>query len=715
MVTNTQFRVTYAAYLIGSILALNSTAVLAEENNGKDETITVTAESGASSKQTGYVAQTSSTGSRTNQSILATPQSISVINQKELQDRNVQSTTQALQYTPGVYANTSAVSSRFDYFTIRGFDSTLNGILLDGLRSTTAQSYVHYQPYGMESIEVLRGPNGFLYGAGSPGGIVNEISKHPQDTAQHEVGMQVGSHGRMQGQFDFTGPLNDDKTLLYRVVGVGRDSNTQFNNVPDDTMYIAPSLTWQPDNNTRLTILASANRDKFGPPRPFLPIYGTLLSNANGKVDRNVYLDGTNLDNHLTQYNIGYELDHTFNNNWSFHSASRFTDTRTMTQTLSGSSLASDMRTLNRSAYQFRIDGKIFATDNNVKANWDLGQIEGTSVAGVSYRHTSEDYYLNFGRASSIDIYNPVNDGSFSAPTQFTSTKQNANETGVYLSNSIALLQRLNLDLSARQDWATVDTKNRLTDSYTSQTDHRFTWRAGLSYLTDIGVAPYVSYATSFAPVLGTNFYGQNFKPTTGKQWETGLKYKPEGMDAMFTLAWFHLQQDNVSVSDPDNSLNTIQVGQVTSKGIEASATANLTQELKLIASYTWNDLETTKTTVAGAKGKTPVGQPENMASIWGDYTFSNGPLASLGLGVGVRYVGSTWADTSNTIKVPDYTAVDAALRYDLGQMNSHLQGMSVALNANNLFNKHYFISCSTSTCNTGYDRNLSATLTYRW
>jgi len=679
-----------------------------------DDTLTVTANEATASDQ-GYVTQTSTTGSRTNQSVLATPQSLSVISRGEMDDRNVQSTTQALQYTPGVFASTSAISSRFDYFTVRGFDSTLSGTLLDGLRSTTQQSYVRYEPYGLEQLDVLRGPNGFLYGAGSPGGIINGISKRPQSQVRHEVALQTGSHGRMQGQFDTTGPLSDDKTLLYRVVGVARESNTQFDNVPDDTLYLAPSLTWQPDADTTLTILSSVSRNKFGPPRPFLPLYGTLRSNPNGQVNRNSYLDGTNLDNHMTQTNLGYELDHHFGDRWTFHSASRYSETDLMTQTLSGNALDADMRTLSRTAYAFSIKGKIFATDNNLKTEWDAGPVHGSSVAGVSFRHTGEDYRLNLGRASSIDIYHPAGNGLFPATNLITSTQQNANETGVYLSNSLALYQRLNLDLSARQDWATVNTKNRLSDSYTSQNDRRFTWRAGVSWIADSGVAPYVSYATSFAPVLGTNLYGENFKPTTGKQWEVGVKYQPEALDALFTLAWFDLKQDNVQTADPLNALNKLQTGQVSSTGIEASATANLTDQWKLIASYTWTDLETTKTNTAGEQGKTPTASPEHMASLWSHYTVASGPLTSLGLGAGVRYVGATWADSANTIKVPDYTLVDASIQYDLGQLNGHLQGLNVALNANNLFNKHYQVSCSTTSCSTGYDRSLSATLSYRW
>lgn len=683
-----------------------------------EETLTVIA-SDQSASQKSYVAHSSNTASRTNDSILATPQSVSVITRNELDDRNVQSITQALQYTPGVFASNAAIASRFDYFSIRGFNATLNGILQDGLRSVTQQSYVRYEPYGLEKIDVLRGPNGFLYGAGSPGGIINAVSKHPTLDTRHEVGFQGGSYSRKQWQFDTSGPVNDDKSILYRVVGVARDSNTQFNHVPDNTLYLAPSFTWRPSISTTITVLASVNRNEFGTPKSQLPIQGTLNNNPNGQINRNSNLAGPGLNNHMKQMNLGYELDHTINDSWSLHSASRYTDARLFTQSRDGRGLAPDLRTLTLDAYQFEIKGKIFATDNNIETQWDIGSVHGSSVAGVSFRHTNEDYYLNTSPAGSIDIYHPKFANNFSATKPVSKTLQNASETGIYLSNSLSFFEHLNLDLSARQDWAKVTTKNRLKDNYTSQDDHHFTGRAGMSWVTDIGVAPYVSYTTSFAPKLGTDFYGKAYKPTTGKQWEIGVKYQPQEMNAMFTLAWFDLKQDNVDTQDPNQRLNTIQTGQITSKGIEASATANITRDWKLVASYTWNDLETTKTTIPGAKGKTPTNMPEHMASLWTNYTIPNGPFASFSVGAGVRYVGSTWADTANDVKVPDYALVDAALHYDLGELSNHMKGLNIALNANNLFNKHYWVSCSSSarrsTCSNGFDRSLAATLSWHW
>lgn len=663
----------------------------------------------------GYVANYSTTASFTGQPIAEIPQSVSVIGREEMAQRNVQTTTQALQYVPGVFASNGAASQRFDYYSIRGFDATLNGALLDGLRSTTAQSYVRYQPYGMERTEVLRGPSGFLYGAGSPGGVVNMISKRPTEEALREIGVQYGSFDRWQGQFDFSGPLKEDKTLLFRLVGVGRSSDTQIRQVPDNTGYIAPSLTWAPTDNTTLTVLASLSRDEFGPPRPFVPIRGTLKPNPNGKMAWNTYLDGTGLDNHQVQANIGYILDHRFNDVWSVQSSSRYAYADLFTQTLSGMGLAADMRTLNRTAYQFDIEGRIFSTNNMAKASWSAGPVEGESVFGLSYRHGTEDYYLNYGRAAPIDIYLPTYGAPFSASTAFTRTYQKAEETGIFTANTLTIAKRVVVDLSARQDWVSVNTTNRMNGSVTRQKDDDFTYRAGLTLLTGFGASPYVSYTTSFAPVLGTNFYGESYKPTTGKQWEVGLKYKPDAFDGLFTIAWYNLEQDNVRTQDPDNPLNSVQTGQVTSRGLELAAVANVTTGFNLRASYTYMDLSTTRTTVQNALGKVPTGMPEHQASGWADYRIDSGPFTGWSLGAGVRYVGETYADTANTIVVPSFTLVDAAIRYEFGQFRKELEGLKLAVNATNLFDKKYYSTCSASSCNYGFDRSVIATLSYRW
>lgn len=663
----------------------------------------------------GYVARESATASKTGASIIETPQSVTVIGREELSDRNVQSVTQAVGYTPGVFASTSAISQRFDYFSIRGFDATNTGTVLDGLRSTTNQSYVRYQPYGMERVEVLRGPSSFLFGGNSLGGTVNLVSKRPTAETLREVGVQFGNHGRLQGQFDLSGAADKDKTLLYRLVGVGRDSETQFDGVPDDTGYIAPSLTWRPNADTSLTLLSSYSRDEFGPPRPFLPLKGSLQANPNGALPRNLYLDGKGLENNNTQVNFGYSLDHAISDGWSLQSSARYTYNDLMTQTFSGLALAADNRTLNRRAYEFGITGRVFATDNSVRKDWDAGLLRGTSTVGLSYRHTGEEYYLNTGAAPAIDIYAPVYGGAFAANTPFTKTDQTGHEAGLYVANTVHLADRFVVDLAGRRDWVSVDTDNLLTNRNTSQQDQASTYRVGLTYLAGWGLAPYTSYATSFSPVLGTNVYGDAYKPTEGKQFEAGIKYQPDFADALFTAAYYDLTQTNVSTADPNNALNTLQTGEVQSRGIELSATVSLMPGLKTVASYTYNDQEVTATTTAQALGKRPTAQPEQMISLWGDYTVQDGPLAGLGFGGGGRYVGSTYADAANQIRVPSYTLFDAAIRYDLSGVDSSLSGLKLALNVNNLFDKEYYVSCSSTSCNEGYGRTVLGTVSYRW
>jgi iron complex outermembrane receptor protein len=663
----------------------------------------------------GYVAQGTSTAAKSTTSILTIAQSVSVVGRAEMADRNTQTTTQVLAYSPGVFATTSSASQRFDYFSIRGFDATLAGAYLDGLRSTTQQSYVRYQPFGMERYEVLNGPASFLYGSGSPGGVVNALSKRPADIPRHEVGLQFGKFNRKQAQFDFSSPLDGKGKLRYRLVGVLREAGTQYDHVPDDTGFIAPSFTWQPTDQTKVTVLTSYSRDTFGPPRTYLPIYGTLLTNPNGKLPWNSYLDDKDLKNTNKQLNIGVQLDHEISKIWSFHAGARYTRNDLFTQTLSGTRLGSDMRSLSRTAYQFRIVGDVLSSDANLRANWGLGRIQGSSTFGVSWRHTDEDYTLNYGTAPSIDIYAPTYGNSFSAPYKYTQTRQTGDEYGAYWGNTFTLDDRWTLDLSARRDWSSIKTDNLLGAYTTSQDDHASTGRIGISYLTDFGIAPYASYTTSFQPVLGTDFYGENYKPTRGKQAEIGIKYAPTGMDALFTLAIFDLRQTNVQTTDPDNSLNTVQTGEIKSKGVELSAAANPSPEFRLVANYTYNDIKVTESSDAIALGNAPTGKPMNMASLWAHYDVQNGPLAGIGIGLGLRYVGKTWANSANTIPVPDFTLVDLSLSYDLTALWPDLAGTIIGLSATNLFDKHYYSGCSTTTCTAGYDRNVILSLNRRW
>ncbi|MCB5362174.1 TonB-dependent receptor [Pusillimonas sp. CC-YST705] len=204
----------------------------------------------------GAVARRTSTGVKTDTDILETPQSVSVVTREQIEAQGATGIDEALRYTSGVVAAAYGQDPRGDWILVRGFAPAkyLDGLPLpDG--SWTANT--RYEPYALERIEVLKGPSSVMYGALPPSGFINAVSKRPQEDPFHEVGVSYGTHQRKEASFDFTGPVNEEGTLLYRLVGLGRDSKTESDYAFDKRLMLAPSLTWKPSVDTSLTVLAS--------------------------------------------------------------------------------------------------------------------------------------------------------------------------------------------------------------------------------------------------------------------------------------------------------------------------------------------------------------------------------------------------------------------------------------------------------------------------
>jgi len=210
--------------------------------------------------------------------------------------------------------------------------------------------------------------------------------------------------------------------------------------------------------------------------------------------------------------------------------------------------------------------------------------------------------------------------------------------------------------------------------------------------------------------------------PTDGTQWEVGLKYQPPGTDNLYTASLFRIDQESLATKLPQENFYRA-VGAVRSQGLELEAHLQLTENLKVLGSYTFTDIEysksmistlSTPTDVIENKGNSPTQAPRHMASIWADYKFDSPVLDGLRLGGGVRYVGYSWVDAENTMKVPSYTLFDASVGYDLGKVG--LKGVDVRLNANNLTNESYVASCaSLNFCYMGEERNVAATVSYQF
>ncbi|WFU28906.1 TonB-dependent siderophore receptor [Bradyrhizobium sp. CB1717] len=665
----------------------------------------------------GYVAGRSSSGTKTDTPIMETPQSVSVIGAEQIRDQKANKLDEVLRYTAGVRAGTFGADTRNDWWLIRGFKSDDVGLFLDGMQLFyTSYASWKLQTPNMERVEVLRGPSAVLYGGSSPSGIVNVISKMPPAEPIRYVETGVNNFGNAYVGFDFGGPVAtqpQDGKLFYRVVGQVQNGPTQVNFTPDNNYFIAPSFTWKPDADTTFTVLASASKqDTRG--INFLPYQGTVTNAPFGKIPTSFFVGDPSVDKFAREQEmLGYQFERNLTDDLTFRQNARFAHVDVTYRGYVGNGWDNiNTATLNRYNWYAKNTANQGNLDNQLEYRFGTGPVKHTMLFGVDLRGYQIDDYqaFNFSTVPSINVFNPaygVNVPITGAPFRnFLITQKQA---GTYVQDQMKL-GNFTLVLSGRNDWVETTQAARDTGTVVGQRDDtKFSGRAGLIYNFDNGIAPYVSYATSYNPVIGLNAINQLLLPETGKQAEIGVKVAPKGFDGYFTASVFDLKRTNALTTDPSNALLQNQTGEVTSRGIELEAVANATKELKLIGAFTAYHLFTSKDLDQSLVGKTPTNTPEMLVSGWADYTFKDGPLEGFGFGGGVRYIGSSWADTANTLEVPAVVLGDLALHYEW-------QNWRTALNVINLTDKIYVASCASATsCFYGDRRRVTASVSYKW
>lgn len=663
----------------------------------------------------GYVATRSSSGSKTDTPIIETPQSISVITRQQMQAQGAQTVTDALRYVPGVKVEAYGLDPKgFDWLYLRGFNGQASSDYLNGLRQqNNSYAFFRSEPYAFDRIDVVRGPSSTLFGQGDAGGIVNRVSKKPEADHVNEVQLSGGNHNRLQGQFDVGGALSDDQSLLYRVVGLARDADTQVDyadghELQDNRLYIAPSLTWSPDEDTSLTILTDFLRDHNG---------GSLFAYSTPSGHTTNILMGDHSFNHFDQdqYTLGYEFRHRFNDTWEFRQNARYGQVDLIFQNLLPAAVNLDTGNVTRIADRFDQHMDTFNLDNQLQADFSTGPLTHKLLMGVDYTWQDADVTRWRTRAPTLNIYNPQYGMSIARPSAANSLSsidynQTIQQVGGYLQDQIKFDDHWILTAGGRYDYVRNDLDNHVGAS-TNQKDNAFTGRLGLTYLTDFGLAPYVSYAESFNPNTGTDRSGSAFEPSKAHQWEVGVKYQPSDAILM-TLAAYDLTKTNVTTNEIVNGVTTgfsVASGEQQSRGIEAEIKARLDQNWDLLASYTYTHAEITKSN-NGDEGKRPANVPKHMASAWLNYTFHDSPLNGLSLGAGARYTGVLYGDNANTYHIDNYTLFDAGASYPLNN------NVTLSVNAQNLLDTKYVATCDDSyECYPGMRRTLLTSVKYSW
>ncbi|UFW75881.1 MULTISPECIES: TonB-dependent siderophore receptor [Bradyrhizobium] len=665
----------------------------------------------------GYVAGRSSSGTKTNTPIMETPQAVSVIGAEQIRDQKANKLDEVLRYTAGVRAGTFGADTRNDWWLIRGFKSDDVGLFLDGMQLFyTSYASWKLQTPNMERVEVLRGPSAVLYGGSSPSGIVNVISKMPPAEPVRFIETGVNNFGNAYVGFDVGGPVatsHENGKLFYRVVGQVQNGPTQVNFTPDNNYFIAPSVTWKPDADTRFTVLASASRQETRGIN-FLPYEGTVINARFGKIPTSFFAGDPSVDKFTREQEmLGYQFERNLIDDLTFRQNARFAHVDVTYRGYVGNNWA-DINTASLGRYNWYAKNTANQAnlDNQLEYRFNTGAVRHTMLFGVDLKGYQIDDYqaFNFGTVPSINVFNPAY--GFDIPltgAPFRNFQITQKQAGTYLQDQMKL-GNFTLVLSGRNDWVETTQAARDTGAtLASRDDSRFSGRAGLIYNFDNGIAPYVSYATSYNPIIGLNAQNQLFLPETGQQTEIGVKVAPRGFDGYFTASVFDLKRQHVATTDPVFTTLQNQTGEVTSRGIELEAVANATRELKLIGSFTAYRLFNSRDLDPALVGKTPTNTPELLVSGWADYTFKDGPLAGFGFGGGLRYIGSSWADTANTLEVPAVVLGDLALHYEW-------QNWRTALNVVNLTDKIYVASCAAaSSCFYGDRRRVTASVSYKW
>ncbi|WP_409527060.1 TonB-dependent siderophore receptor [Rhizobium sp. P32RR-XVIII] len=701
--------------------AAQDAAANAQEDDGATvlQDIIVNGGSGGVIQADGYVGKSSATGAKTDTPFIETPQSISSVTEQQLKDRNPQTLLDTIAYTPGTRVGAYGFDPRFDSFTVRGFDVTYTGVFRDNLRQPGAgSSLFKTEPYGLEGVSILRGPSSALYGATGAGGLFNLITKRPTEEPYHEVMGQFGTDQRYQGQFDFSGPVNDEDPFYYRVTGLYRDAETEQISVPDDRAYIAPAFMWKPDEDTKLTILGEYSRTKTGGTAAYYndPVTGEVTDYFAGNPAFN--------DSVQNQGRIGYEFEHRLNDTFVFRQNARFSTLNIDADwAFAYAPNAIDPTLLDRSAGTFDERLTTFTIDNQLEAQFDTGALDHTLLTGLEFTRLRWRSLDGRGVSPPLDTNNPDAGAPVPHIDFQTRTVQDQWETGTYVQDQIRYDAWI-LTVGGRYDWVWSDTKNTdlvtdAVDTY-SQNDNEFTGRVGLTYETDFGLAPYISYSTAFSPNAGINqATGQPFKPTESEQEEIGVKYLLPDTNMMLTAALFNIDQKNSLyyevVNLPSGPANIqVQRGKIRSRGLELEANASLDNGLSLIAAYTYTDAKILEGTT-GTVGNYVSSVPRHMASLWANYTFQEtSPVYGLGVGLGARYIGKSYGSDYNTTQNSARVLFDAAVSYDFAALDKKYDGLSLQVNATNLFDRREPV-CSAGFCYRDQGRAVIGTLRYAW
>ena len=628
------------------------------------------------SRPEAYTAASAPTTSKLAIPLLENPQNLQVVPRALIDDQGAIKLDDIIRNVAGVAIG--GYYENWDYFRIRGFAADFN-TYIDGLRGGNGMGE---ETFGLEQVEIVKGPASSLFGQGPLGGLVNLVSKRARPETFARINLTVGDFGYRAATLDYNTPLGSSK-LLFRLPVLVSDQDSFIDFAGKQSFFLAPTLTWKISPATSLTLLAKYRENDIVHAMP-LPAAGTVLPNPNGPIPSHVY-NGEPSSNRAYENSgqLGYELVHRFDDVFTLRQNARYDRfVQGWRDMLYPGYLDADHRTLYRYPYNYWQDWHDFALDTRLEASFATGPVSHQLLGGVDhYRKTYSSRFqtIDFNDPAGyigIDLYHPVYGTPIPAYQPIDSSKEKTLNTGFYLHDHLKF-RGLTLTLGGRYDFAKAG-GHQVRD---------FTPSAGLTWEFRPHTALYANYSESFNPqgTWMTTSAGAPVDPETGDNWEVGLKNSAADGRLTATFAVFQLTRQNVATADLASPGFYLVTGEQRSRGVEFDGRFSPFAGWELTTAYAYTDARITR------DNSLPVGQrtngvPYHAISFWTKYTFQDGPLQGFGAGAGGRYYSAQSGDETHVtyFEIPPYGLVDFALYYTRGPFTAQL-------NLNNAFDRGYY------------------------
>ena len=652
-----------------------------------------------------YAARRTRGATKTDTPLLDVPQAVTVVTDKLVADQGITSMGEAFRYMPGV--GTSQGEGNRDTPVLRG-NSTTADFFVDGIRDD-----VQYfrDVYNLERIEALKGANAMIFGRGGSGGVINRVTRQADGMDHASGSVQVGSHQRRRATVDYGTGIGTNAG--FRINAMYEDSDSFRDDVNVKRYGANPTFGIDFGDNTRLHLSYERFHDERVADRGVPSLNGQPLDVEPSTFFGNPALSPVD----ATVDAFDATLDHVFSENLSVRNHLRWADYDKMYQNVFPSSVNATGTLVTLAAYNNATQRKNLFNQTDLVWKLTTGSIQHTVLAGAELGRQVTDNIRQTGYFAPGRNVVPLASPNVNVPVEFRQSATDAANHGVakvvafYVQDQIDFSPNWQAIIGLRHDDFSVDLRNNRTGERLRSEDRMLSPRAGVIYKPRDNVSIYGSYSKAFQPRAGDQLASlkadtESLQPESSVNREIGAKWdiKP---DLQASLAVYRLDRGNVAVVDPADATKMVLVDGQYVRGVELGVAGRITDAWQLMGGYAYQTGEITATQSSSAlRGNRLAQLPQHSASLWNRYDIS----PAIGVGLGIVYRGSIYANVDNKVAVPAFTRFDAALYWTLNPM------LQVQVNIENVTNTRYFASAhSNSNISPGGPRSAWISLNYHF